>query len=314
MMRKLCIGILAHGNQNYLTKLVKTLLSQDVVILIHIDGKFDFDFEKFSFDFKDNLEVNLISERFDCNRKYFSIVEASNSIILESLKYKWDVFCLISGADCLVKSSEWIESFFWKYSNLNFMEIQSENFNNFIFEETNTDVIDKLKLKPKYHYDRVPSSNYNSHYFNNEWGYLSKYYFNEKFDYLYEKMLYKILRYNYLKKVYLNVFRRKSNFNISFGSAWFNINRDVTEFLAKEIKNDFWKNHFKYTLFPSEAYYQTIISNYFSQDDIENNFVNSDLRYVNWNHQEKWRLLPLSTEDIENATKESIAIFARKVW
>ncbi len=319
MDKKHCFGILAHGNFEYLETLISSLVKLKGVIIIHIDKRVKKrEFKQLSSKFHTDNNVVFIKNRIRAHRRYFSIIKATNNIIKQSIIYEWDFFHLISGSDVLVKDVAYFNDFFNEHHRLGFMDLKRFPLNTctYIWSEPHPSIAQKINANfiknDMLFFDKVPKNNYqniNTSY--DEYTLVNRIH-NKLFDYIYTK-LQNSLRFHFLLPIFNLFLKISPQINFACGSAWFSLNRELVLLLDKGISNKAYNRKMKFVKFPSEIYYQTLIINLLTEEEIISKIVCSDLRYVNWNKQTNWRLDFLNNTDLKNASNKSLAVFARKV-
>jgi hypothetical protein len=295
------VAILAHKNPANVAVLIAECIQRNFEVLIHIDAKSREDFmSNPSFSKYSNL---VVDQAIDVKRAHFSIVEATQLLMKRGLKVDFDYFHLISGEDIPVKSEIDFATFFEKNKGLNFInhftipvtspysQVRSEIFNSYsVFK------------------DRLPKENYTYKFFKNGIGLVDTFHFPEVS--LLGKQVKKLTRFNTFKKMYHFVAHR----NLPIlpyvgGSGWFSITKEMVNELVKySEQNPKIYQYFKHSLFPDEIYYQTIAL----QSRFKNTIINSDLRYINWNHPKNHGPGFLTLEEVPSI-KNSNGFFARKL-
>jgi hypothetical protein len=106
---KIAFHILAHNNPKHLERLIKSLVSMNCIIFVHIDRNSSID--DFSNCFLEN--VIFIKNRIAVYWGDFSIVEATIRLLLEARKCgsAFDYHILLSGSDYPLRSGIYIEQF-----------------------------------------------------------------------------------------------------------------------------------------------------------------------------------------------------------
>lgn len=221
--------ILAHKNENQVFKLAK-LMSSKFEVYIHFDVKYHL-----AQDQLDKFKANKIKvfSVYDVKWGSFSILKATFLLLKEALKNKKiTYFHLISGQD-------------WPMTNLNKLYKS--------FEDNNTVYLNYSKAKYKkavgepeilwvkyyYNYDQI----------NRRTGFGKIYH---RFLLLIET----ILRINKLKKFGI------SDEQIYSGQEWFDVPRDVAEYLINVFeKNETWEKIFSTSFCSDEMFIPTILCN-----------------------------------------------------
>ncbi len=113
---KLCYIILAHENIKSIARLIERLTCEDTVFVVHIDKKCSENLNPL-----ENISNVKLIQKFDIKWGGISQVEALNYCCEVALKEDADYFVLLSGSDYPVKSAKYINSYFCKYRNVNFI-------------------------------------------------------------------------------------------------------------------------------------------------------------------------------------------------
>ncbi len=118
---KIAYLILAHNNPNHFSRLINALSSPASVCFVHIDKKSNIkDFSDVESD-----TVIFLEKRVKVFRGHFSHVEAELMMIEKALNHpdRFDRFILLSGTDYPLHSVSYIEQFFKKNTDYEFMNI-----------------------------------------------------------------------------------------------------------------------------------------------------------------------------------------------
>ncbi len=113
--------ILAHDDPRHLSRLLSALASPCSACFVHID-------KKSTVEFGHTLaaeSVTFSSERFAVHWGDFSMVEATLSLINQALsdRRRFDRLVLLSGVDYLVRSPAYIEGFFERHGDIEFISM-----------------------------------------------------------------------------------------------------------------------------------------------------------------------------------------------
>ena len=206
------------------------------------------------------------------NVVHSGLSQVTSSLILfkEAYKHGYDRYIFISGQDVPIKSNKYINDFFSKPENIDkefiLCEYIHENHSHY------EDICYRLKVH-----------NFGLHY---------------------RKILHKNIRILISKLPFLK--REMPNWNIYFGSNWFNLTHEgLGYFLSYLDNNKEYFSRFKYSLLADELIINTVLMNsHLSEKCISDNL----LRYIVW-----YRGAPhiLLLKDYE-LLKSSNALFARK--
>lgn len=270
--------IIAHNNFPLLERLVRFLDSENADFYIHIDAKVkDFDFGAFA-----AVPVRskiTFTERHNIRWGHFSMVEAELSLLRASVAEGYDYYHLLSGVDIPVKSREYIESYFEKAPEKNYV--------NFFHE-----VISKEDLwRVKFHY---PCQRWN----------------------IRKPAVRRTLRnVTAGAQLVLGVDRTRKYGGTVFqkGTQWWSITHAFAAYILSREADVY--RYFQDTYCPDELFVQTLMVNSPFADTLpENSFTNSQgscLRYIDWKRGNPYTF---TSKDYDELIKTpSNALFARKI-
>ncbi|TWP28727.1 hypothetical protein ETU09_05265 [Apibacter muscae] len=267
-MKKIIL-IHAHKNLDYLNRLIDALDYPAFTIYVNIDKKSNINIDKIS------SKAILVKKRVSVVWGEYSQVESAlnslRQIVEEQKDFSHVIF--ISGQDYPIRSNFDIDEFFNNNLSNNFLEY-------FLVTENN-----------KYHeyLYRVDRKHYPSHRI-----------IERKFHTAY-KLLYKFLTKKEYKIKMIN------NYTCYWGSQWWNLSKEVIEFLLQVADDKKIINFFKTTWCSDEVFFQVALLNSHFKDKI----INNNLRYIDWTN---CRNSPrnLDSNDFENIIN-SEALFCRKM-
>ena len=198
--------------------------------------------------------------------------QVTSSLILfrEAYKRGYDRYIFISGQDVPIKSNKYISDFFSKAENMDkefiLCEYIHENHSHY------KDISYRLKV--------------------------------HNFGLLYRKMLHRNIRILISKLPFLK--REMPNWNVYFGSNWFNLTHDgLGYFLSYLDNNKNYFSRFKHSLLADELIINTVLMN---SNLSEKCIYDNVLRYIVW-HRGAPNILLLKDYEL---LKSSQALFARK--
>lgn len=239
--------ILAHKNPTQLCRLVDRINIEGSVIYIHIDKKVDI--SDFINTIKDKEKVHFVNNRISANWGAFSLVEATLNGLKEMLSKYNDIeyISLLSGQDYPIKKSNYIVNFFKERKGKEFI-----HFDPFPTRELINGGMDRIE----YYYD----------------------YDNE----VMKKNQYEIeMKLMGIKRDFIE------NMRPYHGSQWWSLTRECVEYVLDHIdKNKEITNFYRYTRFPDEQIFQTIIMN----SKFSSKVVNNNLRYIDWSTVDRAKL------------------------
>ncbi len=217
--------ILAHNTPKHLQRLINALSSRSSSFFIHLDKKSNAD------DFIEihGRNIHFISDRVAVFWGEFSQVEAILILLRTALadKYNFDRFVLLSGSDYPLRSASYIEAFFERNPNTEFMNMVAMP----------ADSIGK------------PISRLTTYRLRSQASPISS---------VIRKILTRVITLLY-KRDYKFYF---GDFTPYGGSTWWALSREacifILTFVEKEIQ---LVNFFKNTLCPDESFFQTILGN-----------------------------------------------------
>ena len=269
--------ILTHGNFEILERQLRFLDSGNSDFYIHVDAKAAFDEERFRSITKKSRVVFVPRHRISWG--HFSIVEAELELLRAAAAVGYDYYHLISGADVPIKSRQYIESFFDRDPQRNYV--------GFLRPE-----IARADLyRVRFYY---PCQRWN----------------------IRKPALRRALR-NVTAGVQLclgvnRIRRLPEGFVFQKGAQWFSITHALASFLLE--KETETRQIFSDTYCPDEMFVQTIVMNSPFRDTLpEEAFQNSAsgcLRYIDWQRGNPYTFIDGDFEELVSAPED--ALFARK--
>jgi hypothetical protein len=237
---RLAYMILAHKNPGQLQRLLCRLMNNDTDIFIHLDNKTDIT----AFITLSSIYKNVffIKRRVDVNWGGFSMIQATLNGLLEIMEHgTYNYINLLSGMDYPIKSNEEITGFFIKNNGREFIYYQ---------ENPSWELPLGGSDRFEYYYD----------------------YDNAAAD----KNQYELeMRTRNIKRTFINGMKPYH------GSQWWSLTGRCISFLLNAVaSNKELINYYRYTKFPDEQFFQTIIMN----SGFAPNVVNNNLRYIDWSH------------------------------
>lgn len=217
---KIAYLILAHNTPNHLRHLIESLSTNASTFFIHIDKKSDI--KEYAYLKKEN--VHFTKKRIAVYWGDFSLVEAILNLLRTAFlsTVKFDRFVLLSGADYPIKSTAYIENFFRKNSDKEFISIDKQ--------AKLVKRLTKYKLSPKD--GKIINS-------------IKK--VLQKLNLIPQNRNYK----NYLKEI-----------TPYGGSGWWAISYDAVDYILRFVnKNPKIVKFFKHTICPDEIFFSTILGN-----------------------------------------------------
>jgi len=277
--------ILAHENPNQLKRLAARLTSENAYIFIHLDKKITNVSDYFDA-LKEIENTYFITQRVIVNWAAYSMVQATLNGLQEivNTNHQFDYINLLSELDYPIKPNNRICEFFQKNYGCEFLYYSA-------FPTTDLPDGGMDRIEYYYDFDKIETS-YNSPNFN-----------------IYEREMKRMdVKRNFIKgmKPY-------------HGSQWWSITKNCVKYILKTInENSEIINFYRYTKFPDEQFFQTIIMN----SEFSNRVINNGLRYVDWSHVNiskrgiDWQNDPphprvLTVRDFAHLSR-SPALFARK--
>lgn len=264
--------IMSHNNFNVLKILIKLLDYENNDIYIHIDASVK-SFNSYEYNnlvkYSNIYFVNRVSVCWST----YSHVNAMKNLLLESTKYKYDYYHMLSGADLPLKSIEEINEFFKINKGKEFV-----SFNN----SYNADMIRFKYFLVRFYRHSIKFISINAKRF-------------EKILRLFQK----IINYDQRKNI---------NFDIHKGYDWFSITHETAKLLIE--KESEFKVDFERAFCPSEFFVQNILYNSHLKDNIYDliNENNATRRYIDWERGDPY---VFRKEDFELLMKSEM-LFARK--
>lgn len=236
---RLAYLILAHGNPGQLKRLVCRLSNNGTDIFIHLDQKTD-DISAFVTFAGLYRNVFLVKRRVDVKWGAFSMIQATlNSLSEIAAHGTYDYISLLSGSDYPIKSNKEIGSFFAGNYGKEFIYYRKDP-----SPELPAGGSDRFG----YYYD------YDNTVANND-------------EYEFE------MKARNLKRSFID------GMTPYHGSQWWSLTGRCVEYLLNSVASDReLVNYYRYTKFPDEQFFQTIIMN----SEFASNVVNNNLRYIDW--------------------------------
>lgn len=239
---RLAYLILAHNNPGQLKRLIGRLNKDDALIFIHVDKK-SAEAEAFTHIARQFRNLHFVRRQVSVNWGAFSMVQATLNGLHEILEADntVDYISLLSGADYPIQKNEMIYDFFLKNRAKEFLYNRPSPSPDLPFGGTD---------RHEYYYD-----------------YDSEVCKNDAFEREMKKMN--------LKRDFVQ------GMLPYHGSQWWSLTgkcvRYVLDYVAanKEITN-----FYRYTKFPDEQFFQTIVMN----SPFAANVANENLRYIDWSH------------------------------
>lgn len=269
--------ILAHNNLEVLKALLLGLDDVDNDIIIHIDIKSDIEPIQL-LNICKNSKVFVFKE-FSIQWGGYSQINVELFLLKKALNLgSHDYYHLLSGVDLPLKSIKEINTFYEKNNGKEFIMISSKEF-------ANEQFIPRLKYR-HYFIDKCGKKK-------NIWKIL-------------DKLLIIIQKIFHITNTYIK------ESTVYCGSQWF----DITESLANDLvknENEF-KKIYKYSLCCDEFFIQTFVMNSDYQNSIysiEDNNINSNMRYVDFSHSTNGSPRVLDGNDV--SLFNSNFNFARKI-
>jgi len=264
--------ILAHKYPTYLKKLTESLDINKNYFIIHIDAKVDIQPYLNTFNPEYSGNVFFTPQRHNIIWGYFSMVEATMSMIKFCFKQglKADYFHLLSGQDYPIKSNQDIQKFFMLSNRKSFLcnfSLPSE--------------------KWAYHDNGIIRYNY-------------KWWLNKEYN----------PNYNNLgtKNASPPEMKWPEGIKPYGGSQWWSLHYTCVQFLYENCKDEnpifrFFRNCF----IPDEMFVQTFLMNSSLKDTI----VNNNLRYFRWEFQGSPHPIVLTLKN-KDELSDNHNLFARK--
>ncbi len=263
--------VTAHSNEKQLRVLLDRLNSS-FSVYVHWNKRSD----NINIDsFKDLKNVTFIP-RQRCYWASFSFLTVLIKLLQVAFKDGHQRFMFISAQDFPIKSNTFIQSFFnenqgWNYFN-------HTPFPNPAWTNSNRG-LDRLQL----FWENIPNRTFLCKLFRSPF-YLFRW-FQKRIPFL----------------------QRPIRFKAYGGTTWVCLNRKTVAFILSGIeKNPNFLKRFKYTIYPDEIYFHTVIMN----SELASTVINRELTYIDWiSGPENPRTLTL--DDLEKL-QNSDALFARK--
>ena len=247
--------ITAYDQPLMLKRLVSALNTKGVFFFVHIDAKSDI--APFCEAVKDIKNLQFV-ERTKVNWMGFSQIQSILTLMSQASNFQsFDYYSLISGSDYPIKSNEYIINF---------------------FEGNKTEYINYWKLT-----DRPSWLNKIEYYYLTDFLPIRNYYPKLTLRGLYWRMFYRSIKYFPKRKILNNI--------IPYGgSDWWSLTHECVRFILDYANNnpEFMK-FYKYTLSPSDMFFQTIVMN--------SKFAESAQNYSRY---KKWSL---ETSDVDKLSE-----------
>lgn len=267
---KVAFLILAHKNPSQIVTFVNALDCENTTFFIHINKESDIIDHSVLKKIKNKDNVFFIEKREKVTKGGYSMVAATLLLLNECLKKdKYDYISLHSGQDLPIKN---------KYEILDFLK--------------------KNKGNEFVRFTKIPRKG---------WGIgdglhrIEYYWFIDEFRF---DKSYKL----YEKQKELNIKRKYfEDIQPYGGSLWSTITGECAQFIIDYVnKNKSFCDYYKYTLYPDEGIFHTIILNSHFKDKV----INNNLRYIDWQSgPQKPRIL---TKNDYKKLITSDKLFARK--
>lgn len=310
-MNKVLHIIISHKWNDQLMQLCTALNKENNFVVIHFDKKFNV---------PDNAVqllqlqgINIAKNRVKVFHGNFSIVEAIIFSFLEFARNieEHDYVNVISSEDFPVKSNQQFFEFLLKNNDYDFLNhfplpVQED----YIYHSGSTNdhflkyakwPFDKL---PEYYFDRIDQSGFKK--ING----INKLQLTSIVDCHLHEFLRKFRTYNQLRFTYLK--QRKIPTFIEYGgSGWFTIRKitlnKIISYYSRNLSSS-QKSFLHKLKFSDEFFFQSIAINVTKES-----LINSDLRYINWNHKVPPGRPGYIREIDLDPLKRSNAFFCRKV-
>ncbi|WP_300370945.1 beta-1,6-N-acetylglucosaminyltransferase [Brachyspira sp.] len=251
-MSKICFLILAHKNQNQLMRLINHL-KKDFDVYVHIDKNSNIDISSF-----DN--VRIYKKIRVC---YAEITQIISTLLLlkEAVKNNYDRYCFISGQDIPLKNNEYINDFF------------DRNFDKEYISYSQVNSLEDNKVFNIELYDRI------------------LYYNFEGFS---RKLLHSSIR-NFVSD--LKIMNKHIQYNIYYGSSWWNLTNLAIKYILDYLnENKHFIKQFKNVWGSDEFFFQSILLN----SKLKNNCINDNLRYLYWAYEKSSSPKTFTIDDYNN--------------
>lgn len=270
--------ILAHQNPCQLRRLVGRLYNENTGIFIHLDKKVEN--RQVFYNLLNGLKnVHFIEKQVPVCWGAFSMIEATLAGLSEVIRSNdsYDYINLLSGMDYPIKSNNDIFEFFNKNKNREFLYYR---------ESPSPDL-------PFGGIDRY------------------EYYYNYDNNVTDKSMYEKEMKDRGIKRDFIPWFKPYH------GTQWWSLTTRCAEYVLEQASQNLeLMNFYRYTKFPDEQFFQTIIMN----SGFAENVVNENLRYIDWSNQNlynrDWNTNPphpktLTVYDFKKLSY-STKLFARK--
>lgn len=228
---KLAVLIQCHHKPEQLIDLIKQLSHPDICFFVHIDKKSDisiFNLSEFA-----NVYILPDSMRVDVRWGDFSQVEATLNLLDYSMKHgKYDHYCLLSGQDFPIVSTNDIINFLEENLSSNFIDVSCDNIGLSNFFKKRMDIIYPNCLLKRDIFHKI---------LKRCWVIITG-----GFDHTF------------------SVFKRKdiAGYNFYFGSSWWCINNDFAEYIFSYIENNKeYVSMYKLSVCSDESFFQTLLMN-----------------------------------------------------
>ena len=274
---RLAYLILAHKSPGQLQRLICRLSNSNADVFIHIDQKAE---DKTVFFNISSLYKNVffIKQPVDVKWGGFSMIKATLNSLAEIVEYGvYDYVNLLSGLDYPIKSNKEITKFFAENNGREFIYYR---------ENPSPDLPLGGSDRFGYYYD-----------YDNTVAYKNEYELEMKARNIKRSFIHGMRPYH--------------------GSQWWSLTGRCIDYLLNTVvSNKELINYYRYTKFPDEQFFQTIIMN----SEFARNVVNNNLRYIEWSNI-NWSTVDWTTSQAHPRTlmlrdfyklKFSGKLFARK--
>ncbi|MBN8702666.1 MAG: hypothetical protein J0M08_06350 [Bacteroidetes bacterium] len=272
---KLGFLVLIHRYQEQASKLIETLIKNDVQLFIHVDLKSEETYNFLYRKYNSNSKI-IFTKRYKVYWGSFNQIKATLELITTAVaKSKCSYYSLISGQDFPIKKITEFASFLEQHKGQEFLS----------------------------HFKLPNTANWGEN------GGLERLYYYW-IDILSQRHSYKYNKLNALihKLQDITGIKRKLNYNFYGGPNWFTLSHEALQYVCEYVKdNPKYLQRFKYTSTADEIFIQTILLNSAFADKI----TNDDLRYINWATGPEYPKI-LRDEDYTLLTNAPSKFFGRK--
>lgn len=272
---KLAYLILAHTNAGQLKRLAKRLQNTNSWVFIHLDNKTPYTTD-FSAIAQEVPNTSFISRRVNIRWGAYSIIQAILYALQEIVNsgIKFDYIHLMSGFDYPIKDNTHIYNFFTMNSGREFIHYRQLPIDEFY--EGRMD-----RVWYYYDYDNIHSISGSPH------------------NCTYEaEMRKRGIKRNFIQEL-----------KPYHGSTWWCLTENCIRYILDVIKgNSEIANFFRYTKFPDEQFFQTLVMN----SPFAQNALSENLWYLDWSEVNASHPKTLDISDFQ-ALKHTSALYARKL-